>query len=358
MPPTKTVLTNGSVTGRTLTVDVIDVGQGNGVLVTLPNGSHILVDCGSLAKSILGKVFKRVQAYVTSVTGGNNIACVVMTHSEKDHTAFIPWITEAQNPTWVHYGGRPGHYNDELTAWLKKVTKQGAEVWNYRKFAEGGYTTSTSDADFGSPTTASEAQLIVLGANLGETPNDSSIVLMIRYGDQAVILPGDASEGVEALIMGKVPGALLKKCTVLMAGHHGSFTSTSRDWATLLKPQISPISASGTNSGFAHPDCATVMLLEEFTLNSATAHDIVCADGKGQPYNRRNTTEAVFVTAVQGDIRYQTNGDKYKVQVSSLTAAVPQAVPMLDPTLDRMVVNAPWRRDHPPAFITPPRVVV
>jgi beta-lactamase superfamily II metal-dependent hydrolase len=348
MPPSKTVMTNGNVTGKKLTVDVIDVGSGNCVLVTFPSGHHMLVDCGSLAKSIKGPVFKHVQGYISSVTGGASIDCIVMTHGERDHTAFIPYITEAQKPTYVHWGGRIGEYNDDLQTWITKMENK-TQVFKYKL---SGYINTQADADFGSPTTAGQAHVSVLGANLGATTNDRSIVLMIKYGDQAVILPGDASDAVETLIMGGIPGTVLDKCTVLMAGHHGSFTSTGRDWGELLDPDISPISASGMNMGFAHPDCATIDLLEEFTLASASQHDIICSDGKGKAYKRSSTTEAVFVTAVQGDIRYETNGAQYKVQVSSLTAAVPQVAPVVDPMLDGMVRNAPWRRDHPPAFVS------
>lgn len=344
MPPTKTVLSSGNLkSGPKLIVDFIDVGQGNAVLVSFPNGSYMLVDCGSQAKSLKGTAYKHAQQYITSVTGGSSIDTVVMSHGDEDHCEFVPHIAEAQNPTYVHYGGSIGDYSAALQDWIHSMENtRGRFVFRY---PPKGYTNVNPDADYGTDTDPGEAHVMVLSANHGVTPNDRSIVLMIRFGTEAVILPGDAEWFTEGLIVANVPKKLLAKCTVLMAGHHGAYTSTSTAWADAVAPMISSISASGTNMSNAHPDCSTNTLLIAKATGGATQHGVICSTGKGAPYTTQQITRGLFVTATNGDIRYTTDGDNYKVQVSSYGEALAETPPV-PKCCGSIVHNSPFMRER------------
>ncbi len=325
MPPSKQVLSSGRLSGGPkLIVDVIDVGQGNAILVSYPNGNYMLVDCGSLATSTSGATFKHAQAYITSVTGGSPITTVVITHGDTDHTAFIPYIKEAQKPSYVFYGGKEAWLDDDVLAWVKKQqARAGCKVFC---FPSKGYTSTSPDADFGGADDENETDVYVLGANYGTTPNDKSVVLMLCYETQAVVLTGDAEWNAETEILTKVPKKLLKRCTVFMPAHHGSYYSTTQNWLNALSPLIAPVSASGTNMSYAHPDCMTLEMVEAKVLNSADKHRGVCSDGRGKAYKSVDTTRAIFVTATNGDIRYTTDGTNYNVKISSLGGALMSAV--------------------------------
>ncbi|MFG2631253.1 MBL fold metallo-hydrolase [Streptomyces sp. NPDC048473] len=123
MPPSKVIRTSGTKLGpgAKLTVGFINTGQGNAVLVTYPNGNFMLVDCGSQTTSTKGWPFTHVQSYITSVTDGNAISCVVLSHGDDDHTAFVPYISEAARPTYVHYGGAISDYSEDVQVWIKKT---------------------------------------------------------------------------------------------------------------------------------------------------------------------------------------------------------------------------------------------
>jgi competence protein ComEC len=67
---------------------------------------------------------------------------------------------------------------------------------------------------------------------LGE--NDNSLVLRLTYGDVHVLLPGDAEHEGESLLLAR--GADLS-ADLLKAPHHGSRTSSTRDFIEAVKPK-------------------------------------------------------------------------------------------------------------------------
>jgi hypothetical protein len=130
-----------------------------------------------------------------------------------------------------------------------------------------------------------------------------------------------------------------------MPGHHGALSSTSTQWAAKLDPDVAVISSSGTNSGYAHPACLTNEILAPYVLGGVTDHAIICSDGKISPYTRSRSTDALLTTATNGDVRYTTNGSKFKIQISSLGAPQLSAHEAHNERLLRQLVpNGPWRR--------------
>lgn len=322
MPPSKTLYSSGRLSSRNkLIVDIIDVGQGNCILVSLPNGEFMLVDAGSQSTSLNGRAYLHAEQYINTVTNGKDIICVVLTHGDDDHTAFIPYITRAQNPTFVHYGGRIGAYSDAVETWIhsKEKTKK-CNVFKYN--LQSGYFNPNPDADFGSDTYDGDAHISVLAANAGFTPNDHSIVLGIKYGSRLVILPGDAESYTEDMIISKIPARILSKCNLLVPGHHGAYESTGRNWADALDPDLAIITASGTNKAYAHPAEATIDLLEEFVVSSAENHTITYSAGKGKAYELASTKDATAVTATNGDVRYTTDGDVTQIKCTTLLTSL------------------------------------
>ncbi|MFI9041689.1 hypothetical protein [Streptomyces sp. NPDC053726] len=184
---------------------------------------------------------------------------------------------------------------------------------------------------------------MVLSASYGKAPNSKSVVLMIRFGQHVVVLPGDADTTTEAFILSKVPKKLLAGCTVLMPGHHGAAESTGKPWLDALDPDVDVISASGANMGYAHPNCATITLLEKYCLAGATSHDVTCSTGKGSPYKVWATVESVLTTATNGDVRFISDGTNWRLLASS-TSVHELAQEQPHPLLRSMVANAPWNR--------------
>jgi competence protein ComEC len=81
----------------------------------------------------------------------------------------------------------------------------------------------------------------------GADPNRVSVVLLVRYGEGALLLTGDAYEDVEVAVLPFLP-----RLTLLKAGHHGSRTSTSRALLEATSPELAVISA-GDGNRYGHP---------------------------------------------------------------------------------------------------------
>lgn len=322
MPPSKLVYSTGNIKGERLIVDIIDVGQGNTILVSYPKDRFMLVDAGSTATSTSGKPFKHANDYINKVVGKTAICSVVMTHGDEDHTAFIPFLDATQNPSFVVYGGQPNDYSDEVKLWSGNVKKNGAKLVGMKL----NYSSTDSDADFGVDTEdLDDPKVMLLAANYKmekekkkpKDPNQRSLVLMITFGNQAIVLSGDANADTEGFIMQQVDKTILQKCTFLVPGHHGSYYSSSSAYIDILKPLYNGVSASGTHKGDGHPNCATMNLLLKHAGKGGTQHDVICSNGKSQPYSTSQTTSALYVTATNGDIRFITDGENVKIYVST-----------------------------------------
>ncbi len=319
MPPTTTVYKTGNLSrAPKLIVDVIASGQGNSILVSYPNGKYMLVDCGSQAHGTNNTLYAHVSAYITTVTGGNDISCVVLTHGDQDHTSWIPDIDEAQRPKSVFYGGLRRDLDDKTLAWVRgqerRTPRGSCLVWDFK-----GYHSVAPDADFQGADSNVDTDVYVLAAGDGDSPNARSVVLLLVYGTQGVVLTGDATTATEGEILANFPGNFLSQCTLLVPGHHGAFESTAPDFQDTLAPDVAALSASGTNASYAHPNCATLQQLTGAPyVGVGTDHFVTCSDGKGQAYGTSQTSKAVYVTGTNGDIRLTTDGTKVNVKVSSI----------------------------------------
>ena len=87
--------------------------------------------------------------------------------------------------------------------------------------------------------------------------NDDSIVLDVRWRDVSVLLTGDIGRDVERTLAGEAPAAPLR---VLKVPHHGSLTSSSREFLQAVQPQIAVFSAGRANH-FGHPAPAVLAAL-------------------------------------------------------------------------------------------------
>ena len=90
--------------------------------------------------------------------------------------------------------------------------------------------------------------------------NNYSIVLTITYGDTTFLYTGDAEEDSLSEITSNI------KADVLKVGHHGSDTSTTKEFLEKVKPEYAIISVGEGNS-YGHPAASTISLLEEYTSN-------------------------------------------------------------------------------------------
>lgn len=221
--------------GSSFSVHFIDVGQADAALVEC-DGHFMLIDGGNRGDSdVIYTVLKKA--------GADKLDIVVASHAHEDHI-----------------GGLPGAFNyatAELT--LCPVTDYDSGVFEtFKEYAEdrgGGLTVPEA----GDKYALGSAEVEILGLNAGEDTNNTSIMLMIRYGETSFLFTGDAEREAEQALLDS--GAELK-ADVLKLGHHGSDTSTSYPFLREVMPEYAVISVGEGNS-YEHPEEGTLSRLRD-----------------------------------------------------------------------------------------------
>jgi competence protein ComEC len=220
----------------TLTLRALDVGQGDALLVGLPNGEAILVDAGGLAGSQMD-VGREVVLPALRAAGVRRLAAVALSHAHHDHGGGLAAVLEemAVGELWLP-GIPPG---DRLIATLvDQAVARGVAVRVLRQ---------------GMQITRGGARIQCLGPSLArprQAPNDGSLVLRLESEHGALLLPGDLEAPGEARLAG---AQALAPATVLKVPHHGSRSSSSAEFLAAVRPQLAVISVGRTNP-WGHPD--------------------------------------------------------------------------------------------------------
>ena len=226
-----------------INVHYIDVGQGDCTLIVC-GGETLLIDAGENGHE------QQVINYLNSV-GVKKLDYIVATHQHSDHIGGIPEVlenfgtnniimprlTEAQTPT-----------NSTYTAFLKAIQKSDAKVIASKVGAEY---------------VLGEATFEILGpvTNDAEDINNMSVVVKVTYGENTFLFTGDAETDEETEVIDT--GSNLD-CDVLHAGHHGSYTSSSKDFLNAVTPEICVISC-GADNDYGHPHDTALKRIKKHT---------------------------------------------------------------------------------------------
>lgn len=215
----------------TFSIHYIDVGQGDSSLVEC-DGHYMLIDGGYPDNSSkIYTILKNLEV--------EKLDIIVASHPHEDHI-----------------GGLAGALNyTTADLILCPVTAYDSEPFNdFKKYADTITVPEVNDTyKLGSST------IDILGVNSTEDTNNSSIVLMITYGETKFLFTGDAERDAEQTILST--GADLS-CDVLKVGHHGSDSSTSYVWLDAILPEYAVISVGKDNS-YGHPTDAVLSRLRD-----------------------------------------------------------------------------------------------
>ncbi len=224
-------------------IHFVDVGQGDCTLVE-SNGEYLLIDAGENGHET------EVLNYLRS-TGIEKLDYIIATHQHSDHIGGIPEVleeyecdniimprlTKAQTPT-----------NSTYTAFLKAVQASEAKVIS----AKPGLSYALGGATF---------EILGPVTDDAEDINSMSAVTKITYGENSFLITGDAETEEELEIIDN--GADLD-CDVLRAGHHGSSTSSCKDFLNAVTPEICVISC-GADNDYGHPHDKAVNRIKKHT---------------------------------------------------------------------------------------------
>lgn len=203
---------------------MIDVGQGDAILITYPfNQKNILIDAGgneSAGKNIIVPYLKSI--------GVTTIHTFIITHGDSDHTNGALDVIKELNVKKVYLNS----YTD---------TEEEKTIINNFSNIEKVKGIFTIDPN------------IIIYNDYNQDENDDSLITYFK--DYQILLTGDASQEIEEKLEFDV-------VNILKVGHHGSKTSTSRDFISKIKPKFSLISV-GQNNRYKHPHIEVLETLKE-----------------------------------------------------------------------------------------------
>jgi competence protein ComEC len=224
--------------GAELQVHVLNVGQGDSILIIAPGGKTVLVDAGVPGS---GKVvMSALQRY-----GVKQIDLMVATHAHADHIGGADEVLKAVKVTTVLDSRVPNstkNYEDFLAA----IQQTGAKYVGAapgQKFDLGGNATLTVLAPIQPFFKQSEIR------SGGNEPNANSVVTRLDYGDFSMLLTGDAEAETEERIMSQGGNVTAR---VLKVGHHGSKYASSEKFLRAGKFEAAIIS-DGADNRYGHP---------------------------------------------------------------------------------------------------------
>lgn len=254
-----------------LRVHVLDVGQGDAVLVQFPNGRRMLVDAGG--RSTEGRdLGHRVIGPTLRARGVRRLDYLVVTHADRDHIGGAATLVREFRPAELWMGVPVA--DDTGTADLRAAADAVGAAWRESRRGErieaGGVRVHVVHP----PPPDWERQRV---------RNDDSVVLALRYGAVRVLLTGDVGTAVEAEVAAAVDAAdpVPPGLTVLKVAHHGSAGSTGDAWLAATRPSLAIVSAGASNP-FGHPAAEVLARLD------AAGADVWRTDRDGEVGVRTN----------------------------------------------------------------------
>lgn len=231
-----------------LELSAIDVGQGDSLLVALPDRRTMLVDAGGIAafglvtRAINLDVGEDVVAPYLWWRGLRRIDILAISHLHDDHV-----------------GGMPAILKDFEVGELWTGATPDCPAWRAIQALASAHRVRIVPLQSGDQRQLGAVRLNVLGPSRDYRPaaapkNNDSLVFQLSYGRHAFLLTGDAEKQSEADIL---LSGLLRHADVLKAGHHGSRTSTTPGFLDAVHPALALIS-DGYENSYGHPAPVTL----------------------------------------------------------------------------------------------------
>ncbi|PLS01215.1 DNA internalization-related competence protein ComEC/Rec2 [Neobacillus cucumis] len=235
-------------------VTMIDVGQGDSLLIHLPHGQgNYLIDTGGSMNFLeeewkrQAKPFEVGRDTVVPFLKGKGITVIdklILTHGDMDHIGGAISILSALEVKQILMPSVTEMSETEQLI-IKDAEKQGIPII---KVSSGDHWRQ-NESDF---------FILSPEKNFSGERNRGSIALVAEIGGLRWFFGGDLDQEGEERIIKKNPHLSVD---VLKTGHHGSKTSSAEDFIKQIKPKVALISA-GEHNRFGHPHQEVLERLE------------------------------------------------------------------------------------------------
>lgn len=246
---------------------VLDVGQGDAILLRTPAGRWIVVDAGRAWRggdagrsTVIPYIRKR----------GGDVAAFVLSHPHMDHVGGAATVLHALRPRVF----RDAAYAGGNVAYRASLQVAASDGIPWARVRPGdSMVVDGLKLHFLAPDSAWTSGL--------SDANEASTVLLATYGVVRFLLAGDAEQGEEQWL---IENSTSLRADVLKVGHHGSPTSSGDEFIRRVCPRIAVISVGAINS-YGHPSADVVAAFRRLgatVIRTDQAGTIVLSsDGEG-----------------------------------------------------------------------------
>ncbi|MBR3967077.1 MAG: MBL fold metallo-hydrolase [Clostridia bacterium] len=244
----------------TVELHIIDVGQGDSVLIKTKAG-NILIDAGT------GESEEALSHYLYSV-GVDSFEYCIFTHPHEDHIGGADMIME-------NYDVRNVIISPAVT---DTVTFE--RLIDALERSDANIIEAVPDSKY----SVGDVEIMIMGPIELEDRdlNNSSVITRVSYGAVRMMFTGDAEKKQENDILHRYSVFDLD-CDFLKMGHHGSSTSSSEDFVFAVSPYLAAISC-GMDNEYGHPHSEILSLLEreeiEYHRTDLMGDIVYVCDGK------------------------------------------------------------------------------
>ncbi len=262
----------GSSNGKDLEIHHLNVGQADSTLLLTPNGKTILIDAGTQSSG------QKIVSYLKKA-GITSIDRLIITHAHADHVGGAVEVMKNFKIGQVLDSGIP-HTSQTYLNYLTYIDEHNIK-FHVPKAGEKIGIDPALDIT------------IVNSGIKGDSLNDSSVALHLKYNNFAYLTTGDAERAAEQRIVNRFN----VKADVLKAGHHGSSTSSNDFFLSKVKPSAAILSY-GVGNSYGHPHSEALTRLANAGVKN------------------------IYHTS-KGEVIVKSNGTGYTVQGSTSTTPTP-----------------------------------
>jgi len=195
--------------------DILDVGQGTAVLIRTQN-HQLLYDVGARYPSGFNMADAVILPWLQQ-HNINSLDAVILSHKDNDHAGAYPALSESIEIQQTL--STDGRFTDCVVG----------QHWQW------------DGVDFN----------VISPYNIQPyLKNNSSCVLKISTSNASLLLTGDIEQAVEYRLRQQHPKTI--ESTILLIPHHGSNTSSTKEFVQAVNPEIA-INSSGAYNQFSHP---------------------------------------------------------------------------------------------------------
>lgn len=239
--------------GAVLEMRVLDIGQGDCILLLFPDGQKMVMDIGSengtpSPWNVLDENLKGLNI--------TTIDYLFLSHTDYDHSRetknlvdnyqiknfYFPRADLDTSNTW-----KDAYNSAKAETYIEDgVTKNAEYHENIGQFVISGEKWTMKCYSFDEDKYPS-----IKGSSSAENKNSVSPICLLEYADKTIVLTGDANEKTEKYLLGKGYFDNVD-ADVLKVGHHGSKSSTTNDFLNKIDCEYAIISC-GTGNKYKHP---------------------------------------------------------------------------------------------------------